>query len=62
MTKPGKNTRDWVDLAVKGLLKSYVSWFQFGIILAIIAGAIGYLFVRGDNLMYLILKLHGSAS
>lgn len=39
-------TREWVQLQIKGSLSSYVTWGQFGVILAIIAGAIAFLYEK----------------
>lgn len=47
MTKKDKTepiTRDWVELQIEGSLRSYVTWGQFAVILAIIAGASGFLY------------------
>lgn len=47
MTKKDKTepiTRDWVELQIEGSLRSYVTWGQFAVILAIIAGALGFLY------------------
>ncbi len=53
MTKKDKTepiTREWVQLQIKGSLSSYVTWGQFAVILAIIAGAIGFLYDKITDL------------
>ena len=37
-------TREWVQLQIQGSLSSYVTWKQFAVFLAIIAGAFGFLY------------------
>ena len=47
MGKKDKNepiTREWVQLQIQGSLSSYVTWKQFAVFLAIIAGAFGFLY------------------
>ncbi len=47
MSKKDKNdpiTREWVQLQIQGSLSSYVTWKHFLGILAIIAGALGFLY------------------
>ncbi len=43
-------TREWVQLQIQGSLSSYVTWKQFAVILAIIAGAFGFLYDKITDL------------
>lgn len=41
MTKPGKNSRNWIELSIHKSLRNYVNWTHLSVVVGIITAVIG---------------------